>query len=219
MPSPHLAETERNPRSSRHHATYGSLPGLNSNHVVPSIATQHNGQVQMPIPTVHGETPLKRIPMSPQSPQGSPFHSANTPPDSALIPRSVPANPSSSRSPANPSTRVFATSAQEIPAKGPMPDFTVPKAPPEIRVDKIPTPTPSLGVGQPPNLISRRKPEINVNPSLAAPSSPASFTSYFSPGSPGMQMVESDSPATPSRWGVRRWFKNKLETFVGAPSK
>ena len=71
MPSPHLAETERNPGSSRHHATYGSLPGLNSNHVVPSIATQHNGQVQMPIPTVHGETPLKRITMSPQLPQGS----------------------------------------------------------------------------------------------------------------------------------------------------
>jgi hypothetical protein len=216
MPSPHLAETERNPGSSQHHATYGSLPGLNSNHVVPSIATQHNSQVQMPIPTVHGKTPLKRTTTSPQSLQGSPFHSANISPDSTLNARSVPANPSSSRSPANPSTQVPATSAQEIHAKGPMPDSTVPKAPPEIRVDKIPTPTPPLGVGQPLNPISRKKPAINVNPPPPTPSSPASFSSHFSPGSPSMQMVESDSPATPSRWGVRRWFKKQLENLAGA---
>ena len=178
MPTPRLAETGGNPGSSRHHDMYGSPPRLN--HIVPPVATEHNSQVQMPIPTIHGQTSLERITTSPQSFRGSPSHSANIPADSARGPPSVPANPSSSLSPAYPSTQVPAKSAQEILAKG------------------------------------RKKPEINVNPSLPVPS-PASFNSYFSPGTPSMRMVESDSPATPSGWGG--WLKKKLQNFAGAPPR
>lgn len=184
MPTPRLAETGKNPSSSRHHDMYGSPPRLN--HIVPPVATEHNSQVQMPVPIIHGKTPLERITTSPQSLRGSPSHSADIPVESALDPPSVPANPSSSRSSANPSTQIPAQSAQEILAKG----------------------------VQPLNPISRKKPEINVNPSLPVPS-PASFNSYFSPGTPSMRMVESDSPATPSGWGG--WFKKKLQNFAGAP--
>jgi len=216
MPTPRLAETERNPGSSRHHDTYRSSPGVN--HIAPWVATEHNSQVQMPVPTIHGKTPLGRIATSPQSLQGSPFRSANIPANPALGPTFVPVD-TSSRSPANPPTQVPAIMAQEIPGEGPRLDPILPKAPSEIRVDEIPTPTPPLRVGQPVNPISRRKPAINVNPSLPVPSSPASFTSYFSPGSPSMRMVESESsPATPSgRLGG--WFKKKLQNFVGAPSR
>ena len=204
MPTPRLTETERNPGSSRHHDTYGSL--------------HHSSQIQMPVPTVHGKTALGRIAISPQSLWGSPSHSANIPPNPAPSPASVPLSPpnaSSSRIPANPSTQVAAIRAQEIPAKGPISDSIVPQAPPEIRVDEIPTPPPPLGVDQK-NPIFKRKPAINVTPSLptSTPTSPASFTSYFLPGSPSMRMVES---ATPSDRGLGGWLKKKLQNFVGAP--
>lgn len=214
MPTPRLAETERNPGSLRHHDTYRSPPGVN--HIVPWVATENNSQVQMPVPTIHGKTPLGRIATSPQSLQGSLFHSANIPANPALSPTSVPTDTSSSRNPANPSIQVPAISAQEILVEGPTLDSIFPKAPPEIRVDEILTPTPPLRVPQPLNPISRRKPTIDVNPSLPNPSSPASFTSYFSPGSPSMRMVESDSPATPSGWGLGGWFKKKLQNYTGA---
>jgi hypothetical protein len=68
------------------------------------------------------------------------------------------------------------------------------------------------------NPISRRKPVISVNPS-PIPSSPATFNPYFSPGSPSMRLVESDSPATPSSWGLGGWFKKKLQNIAGAPPR
>ena len=204
MPTPRLTETERNPGSSRHHDTYGSL--------------HHSSQIQMPVPIVHGKTALGRIATSPQSLWGSPSHSANIPPNPAPSPASVPLSPpnaSSSRIPANPSTQVAAIRAQEIPAKGPISDSIVPKPPPEIRVDEMPTSTPPIGQKNP---ISRRKPAINVNPS-PTPSSPASFNSYFLPGSSSMRMVKSDSPARPRGRGLGEWLKKKLQNFVEAPPR
>lgn len=216
MPTPRSAKIERNPGSSRHYDTYGSLPGLN--HGLPSITTEHNSQVQIPVPIIYAKAPLGRITTSTELRRGLPSQSANIPFDSALDPPSVtssPPNASSSRSPANSSSQVPAISAQ-----GAMPSV-VPNDPPEIRVDGIPTPTPPLGVGQTPNPNSRKKPAINVKPSLLksspTPSSPASFNPYFSPGSPSMRMVESDSPATPSGWGG--WLKKKLQNIAGAPPK
>jgi len=82
---------------------------------------------------------------------------------------------------------------------------------------QMPVPTPT-GVGQTLNPISTRAPPripaINVNASPATPSSPAFFNAYFSPGSPSMRMVESDSPATPTG-GLRGWFKKKLQNVAG----
>ena len=81
----------------------------------------------------------------------------------------------------------------------------------------MPVPTPT-GVGLTLNPISTRAPlripAINVNTSPATPSSPALFNAYFSPNSPSMRMVESDSPATPTG-GLRGWFKKKLQSVAG----
>jgi hypothetical protein len=64
------------------------------------------------------------------------------------------------------------------------------------------------------NPIGRTKPIIRRMPEGA--SSPASFNSYFSPGSPSMKMVESDAPHTPvGGWGG--WLKRKLQNIPSAP--